>query len=84
MIGMSDRSVLSQSIRISSTPTEKCPYCPSAIAAVHTDLLAVPTGKVVFAFLVSHPSGIAQTESLRRISRDRTRQKRGPPILLQS
>jgi hypothetical protein len=84
MASMSDRNSLSKTTRAFSTPTEKCPYCPSAIIAGHTDLLALPTAKAVFASLVSHTSGIAQTESLRRISRDRSRQKRGPPTLLQS
>jgi hypothetical protein len=84
MASMSDRNGLRQTTRAFSTPTEKCPYCPSAVIAVHTDLLALPPAKAVFASLVSHPSGTAQTDSLRRISRDRSRQKRGPPSLLQS
>ena len=85
MTSVSDRTSLGQSTRAFGTPAEKCPYNSSAMAAVHTNLLALPlTGKAVFASLASHPSGVAQTESLWRISRDRSRQKRGPPVLLQS
>jgi hypothetical protein len=36
----------------------------------------------VLASLVTHPAGVAQTESKWRISHDRSRQKRGPPSLL--
>ena len=62
-------------------PSEKCPYRPSALAASHKELLALPIADAVFASLCGHPSDVAQTESMRRISRDRSRQKRGPPVL---
>lgn len=58
---------------------EKCPYCPGAIVAEYSGVLAAPASAAIFASLVSQPTGIAQTESKRRISRDRSRQKRGPP-----
>jgi hypothetical protein len=61
-------------------PSEKCPCCPLAVAAKHNELLALPIADAVFASLGGHPSGVAQTESMRRISRDRSRQKRGPPV----
>jgi len=64
-----------------SAPAGKCPYCPPAISLTPSQLLALPIGNAVFASLFSHPSGVAQTESMRRISRDRARQKRGPPVL---
>jgi hypothetical protein len=60
----------------------RCPYFPNAVAATHPHLLAPETSAAVFAGIVSHPTGIAQTESKRRISCDRSRQKRGPPSLL--
>jgi hypothetical protein len=60
-------------------PAESCPYNPAAAVAIHSNLLAVPTSDHVFALLASHPSGVVQTDSMRRISRDRSRQKRGPP-----
>ncbi len=63
-------------------PAEKCPYCPGTIVSVHGDVYAAPTAEASFVSLASHPSGVAQTESRRRISKDRSRQKRGPPTSL--
>ena len=62
-------------------PIEKCPYCPGAMPAVHPSVFGPPTSAAVFASLISHPAGVAQTDSKRRISGDRSRQKRGPPAL---
>src|SRR5882757_2391497 len=62
--------------------TEKCPYTPQAPATGHPDLLALDPSSAIFAEIVSHPAGIAQTESRRRIAQDRSRQKRGPPAAL--
>jgi hypothetical protein len=76
---MADRGNLKQHGMQFSAPAEKCPYCPSTLAAAHSKLLALPTADAVFASLVSHPAAIAQIESMQRISRDRSRQKRGPP-----
>src|ERR1700736_4101026 len=64
-----------------TAPAEKCPYCPSAVATAHPNLLAPGISAAVYASLVNHPAGDAQTESKRRFSRDRSRQKRGPPAL---
>jgi hypothetical protein len=64
-----------------SAPAGKCPYCPPAVSLTPNQLLALPIEDAVFASLVSHPFGVAQTESKRRISRDRARQERGPPVL---
>ena len=64
-----------------SAPPDKCPYCPSSIAAGHTNPLASGAHTASARVCVSsHPTGLVQTESKRRISRDRSRQKRGPPI----
>lgn len=61
-------------------PAEKCPYNPSVLAPTHPNSLAEPSlASAIFGGLVSHPTGFAQTEALRRISRDRSNQKRGPP-----
>ena len=61
-------------------PMGCCPYCPASIAAVHVDPLHPPlTAEAIFAGLLSHPTLTPQTESKRRIARDRARQKRGPP-----
>ena len=62
--------------------TEKCPYTPQAPATGHPDLLALDPSAAIFAEIVSHPAGIAQTESRHRIAQDRSRQKRGPPATL--
>jgi hypothetical protein len=65
-------------------PIERCPYCPGPVVAVHPNPLATPTSDALFSSMAVHPSGIAQTESKRRIARDRSRQKRGPPSILVS
>ncbi len=62
----------------------KCPYCPATVVSAHADVLSAPPMAAVFALSASHPAGVAQAESKRRISRDRSRQKRGPPLQLLS
>jgi hypothetical protein len=81
MASMTERGEWTQAGAQFSAPAEKCPYCPSAVVAAHSELLALPVGSAVFASIVSHPAGVAQTESMWRISRDRSRQKRGPPAI---
>jgi hypothetical protein len=76
-----DRVNLTQSRTQFTAPAEKCPYCPSALVATHSELLALPVADAVLALLVSHPAGVVQTEAMWRISHDRSRQKRGPPVL---
>ena len=80
MGGMADRGNLTRG-EIFTAPVEKCPYCPFGVFVTHDQLFALPAEDAVFASLVSHPSGVVQTESRRRIPRDRSRQKRGPPAL---
>jgi hypothetical protein len=82
MMSMGERSQPSKNNVQFDAPIENCPYYPGAVAASHSDPYIVPIAEAVFASLVSHPSGVAQTESKRRISRDRSRLKRGPPTLL--
>jgi hypothetical protein len=60
-------------------PIEKCPYCPASVAGVHFDDFAAGNDLGIFAGLTSHPAVAAQRQSLWRIARDRSRQKRGPP-----
>jgi hypothetical protein len=62
-----------------SAPVERCPYCPRAMTAVHPGAMSPADYSSVLVSPASHPSGVAQTESKRRIARDRSRQKRGPP-----
>ena len=59
----------------------KCPYPPASFAAGNGRSLALPTAQAVYAGWISHSAVAAQTESLLRISRGRSRQKRGPPGL---
>ena len=87
MMNMGTGRHISSSPGDSGTPhlavlTEKCPYTPQAPATAHPDLLALDPSSAIFAEIVSHPNGVAQTESRRRISQDRSRQKRGPPVAL--
>lgn len=60
-------------------PFERCPYYPAATLAVRSGWITLPVRGAIFAGLVSHPAVVAQTQSMWRIARDRSRQKRGPP-----
>ncbi len=60
-------------------PEQKCPFYPAANTASHLNLLAPGVSSASLASLMSDPAGVVQTESKRRISCDRSRQKRGPP-----
>ncbi len=79
LLSTRQRATASQSEMQMGVPLDKCPYFPRAFVASHPNLLDPRISSFVFASLVSHPTGIAQTESRRRISCDRSRQKRGPP-----
>jgi hypothetical protein len=81
MGNMADRGNLTQSRTQVTAPAEKCPFYPSALVPAHAERLALTVADAVYASLVSHPVGVAQTESMWRISRDRSRQKRGPPAV---
>ena len=59
----------------------KCPCCPGAVSAMHTNVAGAPSASTQFVVGELYFAGIAQTESLRRISQDRSRQKRGPPTV---
>lgn len=63
-------------------PTEKCPYCPSSVTPAQPNPLAAPPIEAaIYGDFFSHPAGFTQTETRRRISRDRSNGKRGPPTL---
>ena len=65
---------------ITSTVSERCPCGSKSLpSTAHLDW-SLRVGEAVFAGIVFHPSIAPQTESKRRISADRSRQKRGPPI----
>jgi hypothetical protein len=65
-----------------SAPPEECPYRQHAVVAAHLQIYAPGAVATHSAFLLRAPSVVAQAECLRRISFDRSRQKRGPPVLL--
>jgi len=59
--------------------SERCPYGAKTVPGnTHPDW-SLATGEAIFAGIVAHPSAAPQTESKRRISADRSKQKRGPP-----
>ena len=62
-------------------PLEHCPYCPTTLSVVHASPLAAPLAEATYAEFFSHPAGLVQTESRRRVARDRSRHKRGPPAV---
>jgi hypothetical protein len=66
--------------RISARP-QACPYSQGSLAAAHLQTLTAGTRALDAAFSLHPPSAAAQAECLRRISFDRSRQKRGPPTL---
>ncbi len=62
---------------------ERCPYFPVAAAApAGPDAAFLKTPAAIFAAVVRHPSIQFQTEARYRVSFSRSRQKRGPPIVL--
>jgi hypothetical protein len=66
-----------------SAPLEKCPYCPGMVTANHgRDMLYASSAEILLASFSNPTAVIAQTESKRRISRDRSKQKRGPPSVV--
>lgn len=75
------RAALSQHGPMFGAQVEKCPYCPASVSVRTGDRLTAPAGQAVYAALVAHPSGVVQTESKLRVSRGRSRQKRGPPAI---
>ncbi len=63
------------------TVQPKCPFANGSLSAVpHLDSCTPGTRDAVYAALVQHPAVSAQTEASFRISYDRSRQKRGPPL----
>lgn len=65
-----------------SAPKERCPFAPKATALVHRDVFGDRVLVASFYSQQTYDAVIAQTESKFRISRSRSRQKRGPPALL--
>jgi len=63
------------------TPPEQCPYRQHSLVATHLQVFTPGATATHAECLLHEPSSIAQAECLRRISFDRSRQKRGPPSL---
>jgi hypothetical protein len=79
--GMAERGAMQEDKAHFKAPAERCPYSPGTVAAGHLDLLGLTTSATLASALQVHPSGVIQTESKWRLSRSRSRQKRGPPAL---
>ena len=71
----------SKGVRVSAV-CDMCPYRQTAMGAVHLQVYVAGVASTHTAGVVRLPSAVAQAECLRRISFDRSRQKRGPPTLL--
>jgi Protein of unknown function (DUF2946) len=65
-----------------SAPFEKCPYSQHSLGAVHLRVFAPGAAAMQSVDALQKISAAEQAECLRRISFDRSRQKRGPPSLL--
>ncbi len=61
------------------TVGEKCPYSVAPPAILLLPSFKLSTAAAIFAGIVRHPAAAPQIEAQRRISFDRSRQKRGPP-----
>lgn len=80
MMSMAERTQMLGAKPAFNAPLERCPYSPVAMPVVHHPAGSMPTGgQIIYAALLSHPAGHAQTECKLRIARDRARGKRGPP-----
>jgi hypothetical protein len=76
-----ERGQLASHVPQFRAPVDMCPYYPASVVPFHhPNPFTASTGSSIFAALVSHPAVTAQTQSKWRISRDRSRQKRGPPV----
>ena len=76
------RAQLAASTRQWSTPPQHCPFRTLALAPSQSSPFTPATpADGLFSAVLTHPSGIAQTQSRRRIARERSRHKRGPPSL---
>jgi hypothetical protein len=61
----------------------RCPMYPSSKALpAQRHAIGLAAAPMFFASLANHPAVQAQTQTLARISHDRSGQKRGPPLFL--
>lgn len=65
------------------SPVTKCPCCPSTAPTTNAQshlLLAMPVAIWELVPAAAHQMGVEQTESKWRISQEKARGKRGPPV----
>ena len=68
-----------------TTTSKCCPCYPAAVTTGHFhETLAAAPAQALYAEIASYGLCPVQTEAKRRVSRDRSRQKRGPPVELLS
>ena len=79
MMNMAERAALEDGHPHWMAPASKCPCFPVQPKAAHTPLTLYQSIPASFISVASHPHGVVQSESKRRISRDRSRSKRAPP-----
>lgn len=80
MMSMAERNKMQSDKPQFTAVPEKCPYCPAVLVnGYQPNMLGVPSGQIAFAGLIGQSAVVAQVEAERRISRDRSHQKRGPP-----
>ena len=60
---------------------EHCPAFPAVVTPIRHGDLSLHTAALIFAGIVSHPTIKPQTEARARVALDRSRQKRGPPVV---
>jgi hypothetical protein len=76
MSGMSDGS------RAFSSIARQCQHFPRAIAVPLTPAFAPAASQSADTLIVAHPQSAPQTEARYRVAYARSRQKRGPPVIL--
>jgi hypothetical protein len=65
-----------------STVVMKCPAYPKAATATLLQPAFFAQTQTCFAAIIAHPNAQPQTEARYRIAFSRSRQKRGPPVIL--
>jgi len=82
MMDQAMKSTSSGGSQIGSTP-QHCPFYPhSTTAPVVRSHAGLAPSSAFFANVLSHPAVQPQTRAVYRLSLDRSRQKRGPPLVL--
>src|SRR5579871_3320981 len=78
MMSAADRAAL-QALGVADpefrAPTPECPYQRSPVRSAQFAKSFLPVAAAVYAEVTSHPTGLAQTQSRWRMSRERSRQK---------